>query len=166
MPVVRVYVPAGRAELDALADGGALAAAPDAPRIAYAVTPGLSALGGGADVEELEYAAFCDAAAAASAVRARPGDRRVVVAADADPASVLPPGQPGSVASVVLLVAALPLDRVASLHVDGQAADEPVTDARVGDAHGVNELGTDEMMWHDVTELDEVRRLLSPPATS
>ena len=74
MPVVRVYVPLGRAGLEELAGTGALAAGPGAPRTAYAVTSRLARLAPGLDVAALEYAAFSDAVTAAAALRVTPSD--------------------------------------------------------------------------------------------
>jgi hypothetical protein len=142
MPVVRVYVPLGRKGLEELSSGGSLAAGPGTPRVAYAVTPGLEASAPGLDVEDLEYAAFSDAVEAAGALRAAAADRRVVVAADADPGWVAPgDGRP---VSRVLLTAPVPVSRVASFHVDDEVSD------------GVDDEA-DELLWYDVTELDDVR---------
>lgn len=145
MPVVRVYVPVSRADLAALADGGALSAGPGTTRPAYAVTSELARLEPSADSEDLEYTAFVDAVAAASAVRERPRDRRVVASADAN-VSAVAPAQPGPV-SRVALTEALPLGRVASFHID--------------EAEGVADgAGVEDLLWYDVTELADVRSLL------
>jgi len=143
MPVVRVYVPVGRAELDELATAGSLPGGPGMPRAAYAVTPALERSAPGLDVEGLEYAAFSDAVAAAGDARTSAGHRRVVVAADADAGWVAPRGE--NPVSGVAVTAPLPLSRVASFHIDeGVGADEEA----------------DELLWYDVTELDDVRSLL------
>ncbi len=142
MPVVRVYVPLGREGLEELSLGGSLAAGPGNPRVAYAVTSGLEQSAPGLDVEDLEYAAFSDAVEAAGGLRSTPRDRRVVASADADPGAVAP--RDGRPVSRVVLTAPVPLSRVASFHVD----DEVTT--------GVDEEA-DELLWYDVTELDDVR---------
>lgn len=142
MPVVRVYVPLGRQGLEELAVAGSLPAGPGTPRQAYAVTPGLAKSAPGLDLEDLEYAAFSDAVDAAGALRAAPADRRVVVSADADPGWVAP--REGSPVSKVVLTAPVPLSRVASFHVDDDVAP------------GVDE-DADELLWYDVTEIDDVR---------
>lgn len=142
MPVVRVYVPLGREGLEELAAAGFLAAGPGSPRQAYAVTPRLEKAAPGLDVDGLEYAAFSDAVDAAGALRSAPADRRVVASADADPSWVAPrDGQP---VSKVILTSAIPLSRVASFHVDDDVQ------------AGVDEEA-DELLWYDVTELDDVR---------
>jgi len=147
MAVVRVYVPLGRAALEELAAAGSLPAGPGAPVSAYAVTPTLRSSAPGLDVEDLEYAAFSDAVAAAGAARSSPRHRRVVAAADADPAWVV--SGVGVPASSVVLVAPMPLSRVASFHVDDESA------------VGVAEEEADELLWYDVTELDDVRSFLA-----
>ena len=147
MPVTRVYVPIGRGGLEALAAAGSLPAGPQEPRTAYAVTPALRASAPGLDVEDLEYAAFSDAVAAAGLVRSSPGHRRVVAAADADAAWV--GAGVASPASGIVLVAPLPLSRVASFHVDDEST------------AGTSDEEADELLWYDVTELDDVRSFLT-----
>ena len=142
MPVVRIYVPLGRAGLEELASTGALAAGPGTPRTAYAVTSGLEAAAPGLDVEDLEYAAFSDAVEAAAGLRSSRADRRVVAAADADPTGVSP--RDGAPVSKVVITAPVPLSRVASFHVDDEVT------------VGIDEEA-DELLWYDVTELDDVR---------
>lgn len=142
MPAIRVYVPLGRTGLLALAADRVLKAEAGQPLVAYAVTPGLEAAHPGEGVEELEYLAFCDAAGAARALRESPTDRRVVVSADADPDSLS--DHDGGTAAVALAIG-LPLARIASLHVDDEAA------LAAGDD------SPDELLWYDATELAEVR---------
>jgi hypothetical protein len=147
MPVVRVYVPLGRTALEELAADGSLPAGPSSPISAYAVTSALRSRAPGLDVEDLEYAAFSDAVGAAAGVRESPHHRRVVAAADADPSWVVQ--GVADPASGVVLVAPLPLSRVASFHIDDEAA--------VGRA----DEEADELLWYDVTELDDVRSFLA-----
>ncbi|WP_404388171.1 DUF6912 family protein [Humibacillus xanthopallidus] len=147
MAVVRVYVPLGRTALEELAASGSLPAAQGAPISAYAVTSALRSRAPGLDVEDLEYAAFSDAVAVAAGVRESPQHRRVVAAADADPSWVVQ--GVADPASGVVLVAPLPLSRVASFHVDDETA--------VGRA----DEEADELLWYDVTELDDVRSFLA-----
>jgi hypothetical protein len=142
MPAVRIYVPLGRTGLLALASDRVLEAEAGRPLVAYAVTRGLEAAHPGEGVEELEYLAFCDAATAARALRETPTDRRVVVSADAD-ADWLSDHEGGTAA--VALTSALPIARIASLHVDDEAA------LAAGDD------SPDELLWYDATELGEVR---------
>lgn len=141
MPAVRIYVPLAAGSLGALVERRAIGASEGAPVVAYAVTPGLEAAHPAEGVEELEYLAFCDAAAAATKLRESPDDRRVIVSADADPDWLL--DSDGGTAAVAL-VRELPLSRVASFHVDDEAA------LAAGDE------SADELLWYDVTELGEV----------
>lgn len=143
MPVVRVYVPLTGAAVRALAESGWLRAAPDKPTPAFAVTRELARSAPGLDEEDLEYAAFVDAVALAGECRQQPGDRRVVVAADADPSGVRPGAGP---VSAVELVEDLPLARIASFHVDEEGAHR-----------GAVQDEADSLLWYDVTELAEVR---------
>lgn len=150
MPVVRVYLPVGPADLDELAEQGSLTATAGTPRVAYAVTPELEQSTPGRAVEDLEYAAFSDAVLEAGAVTRGVGARRVVIAADVDPEWLVAgerPHQPASVCAVTLAVP-VPLARVASLHVDEGDGSE----AGTGPASGA-----DALLWYDATELDEVR---------
>jgi hypothetical protein len=116
MPVIRVYVPIGSRDLDDLAEMGALDVDHASPRDAFAVTDDLRSRTAGLDLEDLEFAAFSDAVAASASARSRPGDRRVVASADADPAWVV--GGDGRPVSRVRLVASVPMSRIASFHVD------------------------------------------------
>lgn len=151
MPVVRIYLPLGRADLDELAASGALAASPTRPRPAHAVTPALEQSAPGLDVEDLEYAAFSDAVTAARGARTAPGDRRIVAAADADPSwlAATTAGGQGNSPTSMALTDPLPVARVASIHIDEHN----------GVVEGTEAADADELLWYDVTELDEVRGL-------
>ncbi len=152
MSRVRVYLPLTEAELSALAAGQDLS-----PRPAYAVTVRLASQSPGADVEELEYAAFVDAAAAASRRRTaaqasgggdlgRRSTKRVVAAADVAPEAVTEPALPeGRTAAEVILTSAVPLRALASLHVDEQPGS--TVDA--------------DLLWYDASEVLTVLQLLS-----
>ncbi len=52
-------------------------------------------------------------------------------------------------ASGIVLVAPLPLSRVASFHVDDESTS------------GTSDDEADELLWYDVTELDDVRSFLT-----
>ena len=113
------------------------------------MTDALHSRASGQDLEDLEFAAFSDAVAASAAARSAAGDRRVVASADADPAWVdwLTAGD-GVPVSRVRLVAAVPMSRIASFHVDEAAG--AAIDAKV-----------DGLLWYDATELEQVRALLT-----
>lgn len=115
-----------------------------APVAAYAVTARLERAHP-ADLieEELEHAAFSEAAEAAIALQGNTIDKRVLAAADVDPAWVQPDGTRDQLSAVVISEP-VPLRLVVSFHVDESAGD----------------TGLDDLLWYDVTELDEVLALL------
>ena len=139
MALTRVYLPL---------DGPAVRTLRSARRTgtppvrAYAVTPALERAHPADRLEEeLEYAALVEAADAARELVG--SGKRVIAAADLDSALVAAPtGGAGERASAVDLAEPVELRRIVSFHVD----EEPG--------------GADEdLLWYDVTELDEVARL-------
>lgn len=166
---MRLYVGTTLHELQTLRDKGF---AP--PVRARAVTPALREWYVEGDLEELEYAASSDAAQ--DSLRqltraANPVWRRVVVAADVPDVSVRP--EPVSVddsdRSVVRLEQPLTLQQVVSIHVDDVVAVDDVAAAAAalqaadaGDEDAqftVDGADGHELLWYDVTELDDVLRL-------
>lgn len=134
--MTRVYLALTPADLDELASRGLL---PEAP--ATAVTPALEAAYPQEDEEGLEFQAIQEAAAATVA-----GQRVLVAAADLA-TSVTP--RTASTPAAVRVDDEVALDRVVSFHVGDEGA-TPTPDRET------------ELSWYDVTELDEVRRLLGP----
>ncbi|MDN5851891.1 MAG: hypothetical protein L0K86_03410 [Actinomycetia bacterium] len=104
--MTRVYVPVTVEDLRSLAAGGAVS-----PSTAYAATRALATEYPDADEEELEFAAMMAAAEDCTS------DTAIVVAADAEASDDATPG-------VVVAVADVVLDRVASFHVGPRDADE------------------------------------------
>ncbi len=141
MPLTRVYLPLSPADLDDLAQGRAVG---PAPRPAHAVTAALGRPGMGTDTEALEHAAWLAAAAEAVAAADEGRRRRVIGSADVDAATVAHPTA-ADVPSRVELSAPLERRRFVSFHVDEEPGS---TDAA-------------DLLWYDVTELDDVRALLS-----
>jgi hypothetical protein len=138
VPLTRVYLPLTAADLQALAEDRAIGIAPVR---AHAVTPALGRPGLTTDEEELEHLAWLAAAAEAGEVAG--GGRRVVAAADVDAADVSPATDPDA-ASRVELAGPVERRRVVSFHVDEEpGATDPA-----------------DLLWYDVTELDDVRALL------
>ncbi|MGP4114801.1 DUF6912 family protein [Streptomyces sp. 4N509B] len=126
---MRVYVPLTLPGLARLRRSGQVE---PAPLTAYAVTPGLRAWYGADDQEELEYAALGAAGEASlrllAAEPAAPR-RRVVLAADVpDPTVRAEPGT-GGAPGEVRLVEPVALRRAASVHVDGEDAEDDVAAA-------------------------------------
>jgi hypothetical protein len=139
MTQTRIYLPLDAEGVRQLASSREV---PSAPLAAFAVTERLERSQPAGDEEEWEYAAMAEAFAAAARAQSGPALRRVVLAADVDPSWVSP--RPGDDLAGVLVAEALPLARVVSFHVDETAGDD----------------GMDDLLWYDVTELDEVLRLL------
>ncbi|MGY1436082.1 DUF6912 family protein [Streptomyces reniochalinae] len=137
---MRVYVPLTLPALSQAHGAGELG---PAPFEAYAVTAGLRAWWGSEDEEELEYAALGLAAAASLRSLARDAEaarRRVVVVAEAPDALVHSEERDAvggrseldeDAASVgrVRLTAAVPMSRIAAVHLDAEEAVGAVTAA-------------------------------------
>ncbi|GLU49693.1 DUF6912 family protein [Nocardiopsis ansamitocini] len=139
---MRIYLPSTIGALARALDEGAFRGG---PLTAYAVTPALRARHGD-DEEELEYAALSAAAdASRRLLAAEPGERarRVVIAAEV-PEGVVGRGESADEPALVLVEAAIPLKRVASAHVDDEAAADDVAAGRTEDH---------ELMWYATQEL-------------
>jgi hypothetical protein len=142
MSQVRIYLPLNAAGLRQLAESRELGST---PLRAFGVTERLERALPTGDDEEWEYAALCHAVEAAGALREGLADKRVVAAADVDDTWVGPRSGDGSeVLSAVEVESAVPLARIVSFHID--------------EAPGAQ--GTDDLLWYDATELDEVLRLV------
>jgi hypothetical protein len=161
---MRVYLPV---TLPALASAHAAGAFKDVP-VVHAVTPTMREWYVEGDLEELEYAAMTEAAEASLRLLARSDDaprRRVVVAADVPDGAVRPAPDEGF-RSAARLAAEVPLDAVASVHVDEPEA-EPVVMAAVaaleaadaGDDDArflLDEAEATELLWYDVSEIPDL----------
>lgn len=142
---VRVYIPVSAADLGTLSADRELSSPADGRR-AFAVTDAVRVSDPGGDQESWEYAALQDAAA--SAITAN--DPVVVAAADVPSDGITT----GSTGSRVLLRGAVPLPRIASLHVgDDVLSATPTVPDHPGS--GI------ELSWYDTTELDQVADLMS-----
>jgi hypothetical protein len=162
---MRVYLPTTLRGLSVASAAGAFTGA---PLQAHAVTPTMREWYVSGDLEELEYAALTEAAEASLRSLAAGGDpscRRVVVAADVPDGAVRPRSDP-LFRSAVTVTAAVPLDDVASVHVDEpEAADVvaaavralPAADAGDDDARfALDEAEATELLWYDVTEIPDL----------
>jgi Family of unknown function (DUF6912) len=163
---MRIYLPVTLAGLAGAYTEDGFAA----PIDAHAVTGAVREWYTSGDVEELEYAAFTEAAEASLRLLALAGGppRRVVVAADVRDSAVRPRDH-DRFRSAVGVGEAVPLTAVASVHVDEESAADVVraaiaaldaADAGDEDAQfALDEAEATELLWYDVTE---VRDLLPP----
>jgi hypothetical protein len=170
---VRVYLPATTTVLRTLVDEGRLAG----PHTAFAVTPQLREFyersDPRADTEELEYAALLTAARASlrlldvdpTAVR-----RRVVLAADVPEGEVTPMDDPHVERGAVRVAADVPMQDVASAHIDGSEAEDDVRaavnvvlEADLGSEDAqfvVDQAEGHELAWYATQELGSALELL------
>ena len=167
---MRVYLPSTLARLAGAQAAGRL----EGPLDAHAVTGAVREWYVSGDLEELEYAAFTEAAEAS--LRLLAGEdgpqRRVVVAADVPDGAVRP--RPSDLyRSAVTVAPAVPLRDVASVHVDVAEAQDvvaqavrslPAADAGDDDARfALDEAEATELLWYDVTEIPDLLNPPSPP---
>ena len=139
MSLTRIYLPLSAARLRELASSRVLG---PGPLPAHGVTGSVRAGDPNGEQEGWEYVALGEAAEA-SAASLPPGERRrVVVAADVDDSWVTAADVDG-VASAVTVSQPVPMQRIASFHVD----EKDVAD-------------DDELLWYDVTELEALLHLL------
>jgi hypothetical protein len=166
---MRIYVGTALQQLQALRDKGI-----QPPVRAHAVTPSLREWYVEGDQDELEYAAFLEAARDSLRLLAVDGQgagRRVVVAADVPDALVrhAPATLEDSQRSAVRLDGLLDVEHVVSIHVDDDmaladvaAAAAALPAAQDGDEDALFTVdGADghELAWYDVSELDTVLAL-------
>lgn len=140
MTQTRIYLPLTPDAVRALAEEREVGPAPVA---AYAVTRRLERSLPTGDEEEWEFAALTEAVEAAEAAQGTSVAKRVVAAADVDPGWVEDDATRDGLGAV-LVTSPVPRRLVVSLHVDETAGDQ----------------GTADLLWYDVTELDEVLRVL------
>ncbi|GAA3759740.1 DUF6912 family protein [Spinactinospora alkalitolerans] len=149
---MRIYLPS---TLPALAAALAEGAVRGEPLAAFAVTPALREQHGDGDGEELEYEALRAAADASLRLLAADGAaprRRVVIAADIPEAAVRAPDTGGDGhPALVTVTGAVPLKRVASAHVDDEAAADDIAAAAA--TPGAGHEDDHELMWFATQEL-------------
>ncbi len=160
---MRVYLPTTLAGLAGAHAAGEFAA----PLEAHAVTGAVREWYVTGDLEDLEYAAFTEAAEGSLRLlaAAEGPPRRVVVAADVPDGDVRPRGDE-RYRSAVTVASAVPLRTVASVHVDEVGAQPvvaeavaalPAADAGDDDARfALDEAEATELLWYDVTEIPDV----------
>jgi len=161
---MRVYVPATWPMLRTLARNGVFE---PIGGTAFALTPRLRESYTSGDEEELEYAALNEAARASLRLLsvefglgedATPA-RRVVVSADLDDVRLRPDLDDGA----VRIVGGVPLEKVAAVHVDIEAAEYAVRQAAAAvDAADMGDLDAEflvgeaedhELAWYDPSEV-------------
>ncbi|MDV6011579.1 DUF6912 family protein [Haloechinothrix sp. LS1_15] len=170
---MRVYVPATVGMLQELAEQQEIS---PVSGTAFAVTPALREFYTSGSTEELEYAAMQDAARASLRLltgerdRAtedeRPARRRAVISADIDDVT----HRSDLDAAVVRIAGAIPLSKVAAVHVDTSEAEEAVEAAvdaidaaDLGDPDAELTLGDvedHELAWYAPQELSLLLQLL------
>jgi hypothetical protein len=161
---MRVYLPTTLTALSALRDNGLAG-----PLAAHAVTAALREWYADGDAEELEYAAGDEAAHASLRLLAADAGaprRRVVIAVDVPDAVV---STSSAYRSSVSLTGPVGREQVASVHVDGAEARADVAQAVQalpaaddGDDEAqfaVDQAAGHELLWYDVSELDDVLAL-------
>jgi hypothetical protein len=139
MSLTRIYLPLNAARLRELASSRVLG---PGPLPAHGVTGSIRAGDPNGDQEGWEYVALGEAAEASAASLPSGERRRVVAAADVDDSWVTAADADG-VASAVTVSQPVPMQRIASFHVD----EKDVAD-------------DDELLWYDVTELEALLDLL------
>lgn len=166
---MRVYLPSTLPGLARVLAAGEIG---PAPLTAFTVTPALREWYVSGDLEELEYAALTEAARASLRLLAADGgapSRRVVLAVEAPEEIVArEPGDglgdvPGQPPAAVRLTAALPVNKIASGHVDDGLAEADIIAARealaaadAGDEDArfvVDGAEGHELMWYATQEL-------------
>lgn len=140
MTQTRIYLPLTADDVRHLATAGQVEGR---PLHAFAVTDRVERSLPTGDEEEWEYAALTEAVEAAADRQGTTVSKRVVAAADVDPGWVTADGVGGGLGAVVI-AHPVPLRRVVSFHVDETAGDQ----------------GMEDLLWYDVTELDELVRLV------
>lgn len=164
---MRVYLPCTLPALTRAVEKGELG---PAPLTGFAVTPALTEWYASGDTEELEYVALTEAARASLRMLAADrsdgleiAPRRVVVAAEV-PDVVM--GADLEEKARVRLPAAVPLDKVAAVHIDDPSAAPdisaaiealPASDAGDDDARfTVDGAEAHELMWYATQEIPDL----------
>ena len=139
------------------------------PLTAYAVTPALREWYASGDLEELEYAAMSDAAAASLRLLAddpQAPSRRVVIAAEVPDTAIVPVARDLVTAgdrAAVRITEPIPYERIVSGHIDDAEAEPDVRAARAAVAAAdagdddarftVDGAAGHELMWYATQEL-------------
>ncbi|HEX2145432.1 MAG TPA: hypothetical protein VHG10_13085 [Glycomyces sp.] len=148
----RIYVPANAAMLKTLADTGELKPV----SAVHTVTAWLDREAPGADVEDLEYTAFADAATASVALLPGGVPRRVVISADVPDERVTERAE----GTAVDFDGSVKLKKVAAVHVDDAAAAEEIARELESDEPDPELIEANVLDWYAASELQYVLRSL------
>jgi len=143
---VRVYVPGSARLLGALKADGRL----PGPLGACGVTAEVRAALPGLDEEELEYAAFAEAAQRSLRLLEGGPMRRVVIAADVADAP------PGEGFGALVLTGGLELNQVAAVHADAAEAARAVAEARAGGPGAFDAVEDHDLLWFATQEVGDL----------
>ncbi|WP_030155724.1 hypothetical protein [Glycomyces sp. NRRL B-16210] len=146
--MTRVYVPANAAMLARLAETGEVR--PASP--VHTVTAWLGREAPGADVEDLEYTAFDDAATASLALLPGEVPRRVVISADVPDDRVREHAE-GTGAD---FEGSVKLKKVAAVHVDDAEAAAAIAAAFAAGEVDPEAIGANVLDWYAPTELQDL----------
>ncbi len=157
---MRVYLPV---TLNTLAEALAPGASRELPAgSGFAVTPGMREWYASGDTEELEYIALSLAAAASLLLISADPDaprRRVVVAADVEPATVtIADDATRASRGRITITQPIAFTRVAAVHVDDEGAAEAVRAAALApaDDFAAEEAADHELLWYATQEVDQL----------
>jgi hypothetical protein len=118
----------------------------------HAVTAWLSREAPGADIEDLEYTAFADAALASVALLVDQTPRRVVISADV-PAALVEDRPDGTAAK---FDGTVQLKQVAAIHIDDAAAAVQIAAELVSGEPDLELIGANVLDWYDPAELQDL----------
>ncbi|MCC3762842.1 hypothetical protein K3N28_07125 [Glycomyces sp. TRM65418] len=146
--MTRIYVPANAAMLRTLADTGEVKPV----SAAHTVTAWLRREAPGADVEDLEYTAFADAAAASVALLPGQEPRRVVISADVPDERVSEHGE-GTGAD---FDGSVKLKKVAAIHMDDAAAAREIAAELEAETPDPEAIEANVLDWYAPSELQDL----------
>jgi hypothetical protein len=151
--MTRIYVPADVAMLAHLAETGEV----QPVATVHTVTAWLEGAAPGADVEDLEYTAFADAAAASVALLAGQVPRRVVISADVPEKLVIERAE-GTEAD---FEGSVELKRVAAVHVDDADAAAVIAAELASAAPDLDAIEAHVLDWYAPAEIQDLLAALA-----
>ena len=146
--MTRIYVPANAEMLAHLAATGEVKPV----SAVHTVTAWLEREAPGADVEDLEYTAFLDAAMSSVALLAGQPARRVVISADV-PDDLVSAQSEGTAAD---FDGSVKLKKVAAIHMDDASAAEEIAGELASDEPDLAAIESNVLDWYAPSELQEL----------